>query len=511
MLAKDINEFNNTGYMVRIIENSMLDYLQPNTLGIEQQEDQDYAQYIQNLNTASSVMGPHTQGTIYQARVDDFATELSRILITHVDFTKNTVIPLVSELGNKLSSNITDSRSVDPETLFKIIDFSPAYSLIETWNESINRLSELRPTAPLGIGKLAANIDSGLIIDKVRERYGAPTVAWLIESLGTLAGIVIEGECHGLEIRSLEDYLRLIFISYFTDQRSIKEVYRDYVNLPDHGLYIEAVTVALIAEILIDNPELITDLSSQTLKEYNGRMQSIHDWAIVELTSLHKRIVGHINMGRIISSANINRYISTNHKFMIVVNREVHDQFDEFGLVNETILGHVVRSEGNNLTLQNLIDDKDRYLRQYQEYLELYYGDKQSRLLTDVKDWLKNRFFDSLNQLTDIENGYIEKLPEKDRDLERYCKQIIQGANQYIDQLSMFDLDHPEMVALRLVAQYRFHFTDAYAILSDMEMISGQMETRDGQSIAIDDLLAMVLPRRIIESLMSQVVVTTLN
>lgn len=150
----------------------------------------------------------------------------------------------------------------------------------------------------------------------------------------------------------------------------------------------------------------------------------------------------------------------------LIIYDETFSKLAEAGGTIEVIFGYLSTVTEVACTVDELIENKDRYMQMWLNTRSLYAITLNNNRLDTFKHVLKLSF-DSI--LTTSETN--EEVAKYISNNAGYIEQIRTQANDYINSLDILDIVNIDDIALNLIAKIRYGFTSAYRILREMQVI----------------------------------------
>ena len=187
-----------------------------------------------------------------------------------------------------------------------------------------------------------------------------------------------------------------------------------------------------------------------------------------------------IRNGRILSTNSETKfsYFNTN-PLNVTVYEENFAKLAEGGANIEVLFGFIASSDTNDITVDELVQNKEDYLQKWHSTRSLYLISLNNNRLTIFKQILREVFASSLaKELTEDEQGFLNENP-------KFLDETKAMGNTYIDQLAVSDIDDMDKIALELVAKIRYRFTNGYFILKEMKEILAMSENMEPLEAAL--------------------------
>lgn len=171
-----------------------------------------------------------------------------------------------------------------------------------------------------------------------------------------------------------------------------------------------------------------------------------------------------IRNGRLLSSSSETQFSYFNASpLSITVYEESFARLAEGGANIEVLFGFIATSATNDITVDELLKEKDHYAQKWTNTRSLYLITLNNNRLSIFKQILREVFEGSLTKVTnEDEQGYLNEQP-------KFLDETKQLGNAFIDDLHISDIDDLDHISLELVARIRYRFTNAHFILKEMK------------------------------------------
>lgn len=281
-------------------------------------------------------------------------------------------------------------------------------------------------------------------------------------------------------------FLESIWINVFGDgaQKGIEGVggYEMSFALSEHEKAEIGLAIYLIARKLqIEIPEEI----NLTKAKFDELITSIKDMAAVDVISNINRVAEYNSTNTLVIRSN-------EYNYQLVVNGDLYPQWLESGGTPELLLGMLVSGDVRK-TIPEITEKTTIYQREWDNYCVLYSAKETNKKHTYARETLKTIFAQHMNLKVPEEREVREK--ESNFNITR-CK----TASDYIDCLTVTQLDDVFPLALYLVAKIRFDYTSAYSILSDIQAavkINPNIDMREAATLAVTNYIGDFLADQI--------------
>lgn len=387
--------------------------------------------------------------TDYSRRVLSIAEELAPIVQSHLNFAKNVVRPLYTELKEAATAFELVAKNVDPVTEFKVqIKEPPAFLYDDVFlakgldnihiTDMIKQTAEAAPviefTTMEEVDALVAEI-----INQGNDRLTGLVTTWL----SSMDRNVIK-ELLLNQFGRLNGYSGLEKDCAYFYQTSIRDT-------ADYNALDIAASTWLIANFLKENPR--STASSTDLPTWTLYYDELKDVAGAAVLHIKKKMENQLKMGTMVASL-------TQTAKTIVLHRPLYEQYLKDNGSPEAILGLMVSNIVLH-TLPTILENQERLKQSWVEYVGIRRFEGMENYKQNFRNWLISYMELSLQKLTEAE----EEVLAGQSDLR---DQIMLRVKEEVERLAHnlhTDLDH---TALHMVAKARFYYTSAYSILGEM-------------------------------------------
>lgn len=368
--------------------------------------------------------------------MDNYQVDLANIISNHVAFARGVVNKEVNLLKEKITEGLSSFKYKEAEDFFNITYF-----------------------------RLADVFNSYLIENEINSYKGSSTKFFFDPTdLGSLkkdefdlASYILTGDAEqdtligGWFAAVGKDKL----FSYVVD--NIPEYALSANNLIDYAL-----VNYMFYRNLLNKADLELGLSSVQLKskavanrDYFGNKLA------VGLDMLRKEV----QTGRLLTSDSETAFSYFSDKALaITVYEENFTKLAEAGCSIEVLFGFVSSENRNTVTVDELVSKKDQYIGKWNSTRSLYLISMNNSKLDIFKQIACGCFDSSVAELTEEEK-------EVSNNSQHFNEETKELAYKYIDGLQLSEIDDLDKIALCLVGQIRFRFSNAYFILNEMSEI----------------------------------------
>ena len=228
-----------------------------------------------------------------------------------------------------------------------------------------------------------------------------------------------------------------------------------------------ALAVYLIARNLFEN---IPENTGLTLVEYKRIVSQYKDACAIRLKRAYESYIAQEQAGILA--------IENNEQAKeIKVNGATYSGYIQNGGKNEVILGAVV-SGVIPYNVNVLKDNNQQFIEAWDRYMLVTVAENKNRAIIRFKEICLSAFLSDLANLTAFEQEFVLANPGHTQK----CQEI---ANQIVDDLMVHEISKPYDVALKLVCNARFYYTDAEKILSTINKVSEENKAIDVREAAL--------------------------
>jgi hypothetical protein len=391
------------------------------------------------------------------ALVDDIAPYVT----SHISLARNTVVPIISELSNKLQKFVETARPIDPSSLFKINKRSlPALLQDESFMGD-------------GLENYASSqhgwVNFNLCLDVVEdENFYLSLMNLSNERLNTLMGEWL---------RTLEtDFLKNVFVVNFGSKIPTNGSASRYA-LSEPGASLDAYSAVDIAlAVYIMGNRMLVDVQPTQgvpLAKYKGELRGVIDYAG---TIIHKAM--RTIKRQFESNVMVSRLVMSERS--VTVNAALYDAWLESGGCPEVILG-MVASGQVQYEVSAINEKKEELCRYWENYVMLSQTNIREELRKRFAAYAESEVLQGLNDLTELEKEYFTT----------HSNHLTKVAENVKAELAHFNhrlMDDIPHLALHLIARARFYFTSSYLILNEMVEVSKanpEIEPREAALLAV--------------------------
>lgn len=411
-----------------------------------------------NKVISSSHLNLLSDNDAHNAAFDDAVKFLSGVVATHVSNAKNIIAPLVMAVADGIIKRMAD----DPTSLktYEIVQNNlPSPMLNEGFKDLIDRTKGgvyAKPEDNLFLGQRTAQQILDLMLtgskeydDSIREWFIGLGDAYFVSLWDTFFR-----DPHDPDLMLFKD---TDFMSVLSNNSKDEKKYG--CNF--------ALAIFLLSRGLMDN---VQENSGLSLERYTVIVGQYRDAAAVRLAQDYEAFDLALKSGTLVEFVN-------NFTMTVTVNGPVYVEYLKAGGSNELILGAIVSQE--TPTLVSHMEGKDQvYMDAWNRYHSIVKASNQMSAFGKFKDHALSSFNAELSNRSTFEQEYIDTNPGH----ETYMTERV---NQILNELKPEDISNPYELAMRLVCQARFYYTDAESILRSIDQAGKQNPNIDVREAAL--------------------------
>lgn len=371
----------------------------------------------------------------HDALMDNYIEDLKNIISNHISFARNVVNKEITSLREKVENSLQNYRYKDPEDFFNVT----YYTLPEVFT-------------------------SYLVTEEINNYSSGGK--FFFEKLNLNS--VLSNEFNLLEYiltgNEEEDKVIKDWYNNLTNEKAINYILN---NIPEYSLSVpKLLDYSLINYLFYRNLTIKADIntgdSSVTLKSKAAVNRDYFGFKVYNAIESYKREIRNDIILTTDSDTNFS-YLNENN-LNITIYEENFNKAAKEGVSIEVLFGYIASLGNTNVTVKQLIENKDKYISTWNNTRSLYLLYLNNNKINIFKQILRTEFENSLNNLTDsekeIHNGNNNKVIA-----------IKKEVNNYIDKLHLDDIEDLETICLDIVAGIRFGFSNAYYILKEIKSI----------------------------------------
>lgn len=380
------------------------------------------------------------QATVqHDAYMDNYIDDLTKLFSEHIAFARNTVKKNVVLFSEELQKTISRHKEIEPEEFFNVTYFSlPGIfntELIqdELKNNSINStFYETLPVAKLSLPEFNP-IQYLLTEDEDIDTD-------LTEFLNTV------GEARVMSFIKM----------------SVNEIDLD---LPDY-IYYNLVNYIFYRNLL-QKLDIQFGLTLNQLKVKANSNKSFFARKLLLSLDLYK---SNIRQGTILSEkSNVKfSYLNKSEKLNIVIYQESFDVLVEKEVPIEAIFGFIAFENSTSINTNTLIAKKEEYVDKWNKIKSLYALSLNKDKLSTVRLLIAQAYDSVFYNMHEEDRKAHEFLGINS---ETYRQETHKLVNEYLDELTLLDLNDIEKIALTIIAKIHYRYSNAWDLLFDMKQM----------------------------------------
>lgn len=404
-----------------------------NPAGYPLETPEDIEVWAAYMTTAAN--GTSDNPSQHTVQMEQLTKQLAGVITTHISYAKNVVKPEVLELADAIQSYMDNNKPISATDKFNIkAQFIPAVLKDDSFLDTLSDYKNRPALEPEGRFSFAAKTSEELT--QLAMTGNARTDKLITEWLLTKE----------------ENFLKAVWEEYFTSVEGSRVIYDTLKNSIDP---FERCDVALAYYLL--SRKLIDDVqeSSLSLSDYKNKASQYRDYSGSILVTCLSKIATMLKNNVLVCQ--IRSYDKT-----LCVNGELYGNWLAEGGSVEVLLGLLI--SGESVTMRTLIDQKaEEYKRRWSQFESLHRLSEQNNSVNYYRHFVLNKFTDLYKEMDPVETEFVQKNSA-------YVDGVFKNVKEYLDGLTAKDfanINHHEL-ALLLIAKYRFAFTSAYQLLSDI-------------------------------------------
>lgn len=432
--------------------------------GITDQEE--YLSHLGNVVTFNTVCDE----TGYPAAVTTLVDQLAPLVTSHISHARNVVVPLVKGLAENYQHYLESAKIKDPTTMFEICKVKlPSILVDESFLTDLGYARSANKNVPSEYLRLDAKSPEDLL-DMVMT--GSARHDEQIKALVMSKGLGwLEQVWFGIFGKS----------EYLADKNFCINGYTSLENgicTPQELAEISLVVYLFARKLQMNVPEGV----NMSLRKFDDLITAIKDYAAVNLT-FHLRKCADANTTKTL----VMQY--NEGTYCMYINDDLYGEWLDQGNSPEILLGMVCT--GNYVkTIPEINERAEQYKKAWDNFVALHHAKE-----------VNNRHVYARKALISLFNEQLQKEIPEEKEVRlkesNFIDTRIKKAYEFIDGMSVTQLDDTFNVALHLVARIRFDYTSAFYILKDIDAVckaNPNIDVREAANLAtinyIGDYLA---------------------
>ena len=431
----------------------------------QQQEDESYLSILGDMiayNTVDASSG-------YPAAVSTLVDQIAPLVTAHISHARNVVVPLVTTLAESYLAYMESAKLKEPTSMFEILKVKlPGILTDESFVGELGYARDMKISAPSEYLKLDSkqNVEILELCMTGSGSYDAQIKTWLLSK----------------EPGWLEEVWFGIFgkNEYMPNNACITsyQALNNVMCTPQENAEVCLAVYLIARKLQLNVPEGV----NMSLSKFDALMTSIKDFAAGNLTQHLYKVAQANSTNSLIVQYNEATYC-------LCVNDDLYGNWLDAGGSPEILLGMVCA--GNVVKTIPEIDQKaEQFKKAWDNFVALH----QAKEVNNRHIYARKAIISLFNEQLKNEIPEEKEVRQKESN---FCDSRIQKAYEYIDGLTVSELDDAYNVALKLVACIRFNYTSAYYILKDIDAVckaNPDIDVREAANLAtinyIGDYLA---------------------
>lgn len=396
-------------------------------------------------------MSESSDNESHNAFFDQTVDLLSKSVAAHINNAKNVVSPLVVEASEKIVMRM--KTEIEAEPSYKIIQLGlPEPMKNDSFKEAVLKASGGIYADPEKYLKLAEKSPQEILELMLTgsNDFDEKIKLWFAAKGDVFFDYLWRNSFMDAAIAEVKQGAGLL------DSFTSKVTGTDY-----------ALGVYLLARKLLD---VVPENTSMTLADYNKTVGQYLEVAAVKLDRDYQGQEANAKAGSLV--------LDHNERAMeVYVNEDTYVSYIQGGGKNEIIFGALVENVVPYL-VGNLAGKEQEFLTAWERYTSFSKNTIKSKAFVKFKEICGSVLLAQFSEPTDIEK-------EREEAEAGLLAQISQVVQDYVSSLSILDMNDPYTVALKAVAEYRFHYTNAYKFLSSINEICKENPAIDVREAAL--------------------------
>lgn len=407
--------------------------------------------YSASMYSDSDAVGD-TDNETHNKLFDDAVDFLSKTVAQHVSNAKNVVAPVVMSVAEKIIARV--QSDITPLKTYAIVPVSlPAPMLNDGFKDTVVKAA----------GGIYADPERYI---KLKQEFAPQAV---LESMLTGSGDYDE-KIKEWFASCGDAFFDKLWTSLFQDpsMNSVAESASLTKLLDDGKTGVDAaLAVFLIARNLTEN---IPEDTGFTLVDYRKYVQQYKDTAAVRLNRAYESFDSEEKAGiLVLSSDDANKEVRVHSQTYLSYIRE--------GGKNEVLLGAIV-SGVIPYNVAKLAENQQQFIDAWERHNLILSSESKNRAIVRFREICYSEFLNDLNNLTAFEQEFVQTNPGHVQKAQELGREICES-------LITEQIEKPYDVALSLVCNARFYYTDAEKILATINKVSEQNKSIDVREAAL--------------------------
>lgn len=374
------------------------------------------------------------EGSRYTELRGSLVDELSKLILPHISFAKNTVIPRIKELHDKVNNSFSNILLEDPISNLNIqyvdipdlVNSPELEDIMSIYNDY---QTPLIPKKILSLKEISEDEILSLVLTNY-DYLDEHIKIWIAENNITHDGL----------------FLKNVYNDTFLNNQLLNKLH----TFEDHYIINIALAILLMTRNLTNRTDLIENVS---LNEWTTFIREVRDYAGVLLAKATKRIKSYQETNILVLGRN---------ESVLYLNGDVYRNWIKQGGKIEAIYG-LFLSGDTSVSLRQVTDKEEDLVETYRSYMSMYVATSKINQFASFKNILKSEFALSL------QNDIVEEEKEIRIEDANYSNTLTKLTNEFFSDLSHTSMDDIYYVCAELVSRVRFYFTDSHLILKNID------------------------------------------
>lgn len=403
---------------------------------------------ITGVTRNADIMSPHT------AAVSALSTQLAENVTRHISVARSIVSPIVQNYASDVIKAIEAYRHLDPAEGFKI---DKVYIPEPLLTESL--LADLVPHREARVVDLRDSIRIGGVSDE-------DLVANLFTGSASVDNAIKEW-VSSFDVSILRKTWDRYFLSGTIDSNLIYSgEYSEILN--------SALALYLYTRRLMNNPVAVEGMTTLV---YNTKLSVLEQYAGALVCNYLREMEYACRVERLVME------FVPSYKRMVVCGT-VFDKYMQEGGSVDVLMGML--TEGISATsLQGVKEISEKALAGWNRYITLSNYQAKKNRAEILRVAYRNTFVNAFADLDVFEKEYNDAHPG-------HADVAIKRMRDYLDSLTEEQLENVNSISMKLIADFRFSYTQAYQILCDIEaalQANKDLDPREAATIALINLV----------------------
>lgn len=392
-----------------------------------------------------------TDNTAHNTNLDSLIDEVVTAVGTHLSFARNVVLNNVKEYAARVLKDV-QTFEPNPISLFNIKQVRlPEVLTNPGFLAELNKAAGLSYIEPQGCAYYAMRGPNELLS---LISYGSKSIDDSIRKWIS--------QCDsGILVRAWD--------SFFADPlgRGTADVsFIDYIEKPIVGQD-NALAIFLLSRAVLDKMPEGSGMGADELKKLMTQFMEISASRLLRVIGIQEQN----DKQHLLVLMNVRDKSNT-----VYVNRNVYLDWIKTGGKNEIILGAYVKAMGLS-TVDQFAEKADEAIKAWDNYVNIATAQSKNTRYNQFLDSLRTHFFVMLKTREEIEEDMF-KVPS-------HIDEVAKHFNDELQNVSAADMDRVPEICCTLMCKGRYYYTDAFSILSDIDLITREHPEMDVKDAAL--------------------------